>query len=48
MIGMIDFFTNKESQNARDLSFIIIGGVLLIPAFFFGIKLIQACISDNE
>ena len=48
LLGIIYYFNEEEKNVKRDLSFISMGSLLLIPGIFYLIKLIKACITNNK
>lgn len=41
LIGVADGLTNNTPQSSRDLSFMIIGSILLIPGMFYSYRIIH-------
>ncbi len=41
LIGIIDRFTADRPEKDRDLTFIIVGSICLIPGLFYGVKMIK-------
>jgi hypothetical protein len=46
-IGLVEFFSSDSDSKSRDLAFIIVGTLLLIPGFYYSMKLVQVYLSKN-